>query len=106
MIGGTSTQNTNTPSIIVGDGATAITILSANSARIGFAIQNVGTTAASVRFGAGASASVYHFALKGGTGDNDGLGGSIVFSGPTVYNGIITFFGASTAKVVALETAP
>lgn len=108
MIGGniTSTQSTNTPSIIAGDGATAITILVANPARVSFTVQNVGTTAASVRLGAGASASVYHFALKGGSGDNDGLGGSIVFSGPTVYNGIVTFFGASTAKVVAYEAAP
>jgi hypothetical protein len=106
MIGGTSTQNTNTPSIIVGDGSTGVTILAANTARIGFSIQNVGTTAASVRFGSGASATVYHFALKGGSSDNDGLGGSITFMGPTVYNGLITFFGASTAKVTALEIAP
>lgn len=106
MIGGTSTQSTNTPSIVAGDGSTGVTILSANPARIGFSIQNVGTTVASVRFGVGASASVYHFALKGGTGDNDGLGGSVVFMGPTVYNGAITFYGASTAKLIALEIAP
>lgn len=106
MIGGTSTQNTNTPVIIAGDGSTAITILPANQARIGFSIQNVGTTVASVRFGTGASATVYHFSVKGGSGDNDGLGGSITFMGPTVYNGIITFYGASTAKLIALEIAP
>ncbi len=101
-----NTQATNTPIITAGDGATAITILAANAARIGFSIQNVGTTAASVRFGAGASATVYHFALKGGTADNDGLGGSITFNSGTVYDGIITFFGASTAKLIALEMAP
>lgn len=106
MIGGASTQNSNTPAIVPGDGSTGVTILAANQARIGFAIQNVGTTVASVRFGVGASATVYHFAVKGGSADNDGLGGSIVFMGPTVYNGIITFYGASTAKLIALEIAP
>ncbi len=105
-IGVTSTQSTNTPVITAGDGATAITILPANNARIGFTIQNVGTTTASVRYGAGASATVYHAAIKGGSADNDGLGGSVTFMGPTVYNGIITFFGASTAKLIAFEIAP
>src|ERR1035437_4991529 len=97
-----NTQAANTPSIVAGDGASAITILAANTARIGFSIQNVGTTAAKVMFGSVASTTVFHFVLKGGTGDNDGLGGSITFTAGTVYDGIITFFGASTAKLVAL----
>lgn len=104
--GNVTTQNSNTPAIIAGDGATAITILAANTARLGFSVQNVGTTAASVRLGSGASATVYHFALKGGSADNDGLGGSITFTSGVVYNGIVTFFGASSAKVTALEIAP
>lgn len=102
----TPTQNTNTPSIIAGDGATGVTLLAANPARIGFSIQNVGTTVASIRFGAGASASVYHYAVKGGTADNDGLGASISFFSGAVYDGLITMFGASTAKVICLEIAP
>lgn len=104
--GNVTTQNSNTPAIVVGDGSSAITILSANPARLGFAIQNVGTTVASVRFGAGASATVKHFDIKGGSGDNDGLGGSLVFTSGAIYNGVITFFGASTAKLTALEIAP
>jgi len=102
----TSTQASNTPSIIAGNGSSAVTLLSANNARIGFSIQNVGTTPAWIRFGDGASATVYHYAVKGGTADNDGLGGSISFFGGTIYNGLITVFGASTAKLVCLEIAP
>lgn len=100
------TQAINTPAIIAGDGSTGVTILSANTARIGFSIQNVGTTAALVRFGSGASATVYHFALKGGSADNDGLGGSITFTTGSIYNGLITMYGASSAKVVVTELAP
>ena len=100
-----STQSVNTPSIIAGDGATAITILAANNARRSFAIQNVGTTAAKICFGT-ASTTVYHFVLKGGSADGDGNGGSITFNTGAIYNGIVTMFGASTAKVTALEQAP
>jgi hypothetical protein len=102
----TSTQNANTPSIIAGNGSSAVTLLAANQKRIGFSIQNVGTSAGFVLFGSGASATVYHYAVKGGTGDNDGLGASISFFDGAVYNGIITVFGASTAKFVCLEIAP
>ncbi len=101
-----STQDTNTPSIIAGDGSGAVTLLAANEARIGFTIQNVGTTAAKVRFGSGASTSVYHIVLKGGSADGDGLGASFSMTSGAVYNGIITFFGASTAKLVAYEAKP
>lgn len=100
-----STQNANTPSIIAGDGATAVTVLAANNARRGFSIQNVGTTAAKICFGT-ATTNVFHFVLKGGTADNDGTGGSITFNTGAIYNGIVTIFGATTAKVVALEQAP
>lgn len=104
--GNTTTQNSNTPVIVAGDGSGSITILPANPARIGFTLQNVGSTVASVRLGAGASATVKHFDLKGGSADNDGLGGSVFFMTGAIYNGIVTFFGASTAKLVALEIAP
>lgn len=96
----------NTPSIIAGDGSTGVVILAENTARIGFSVQNVGTTTAYVRIGGSASATVYHYAIKGGTADNDGLGGSLTFTGPTVPSGVITMFGASTAKVTCLEIAP
>jgi hypothetical protein len=101
-----STQAANTPSIIAGNGSSAVTLLSANNARIGFSIQNVGTTAGWVLFGSAASTTVYHYALKGGTADNDGLGASISFFTGAVYDGIITVYGASTAKFVCCEIAP
>jgi hypothetical protein len=101
-----STQATNTPSIIAGNGSSAVTLLAANQARIGFSIQNVGTTTAYILFGASASSTVYHYAVKGGSSDNDGLGGSISFFTGAVYDGIITVYGASTAKCVCLEIAP
>lgn len=100
-----NTQAANTPALIPGTGS-SITVLAANPARIGFSIQNVGTTAAYILFGTGASATVYHFALKGGTGNNDGLGGSITFTTGTIYDGVVTMFGASTAIVTILEIAP
>lgn len=101
-----STQNASVPAVVTaGDGSNAITILAANPARIGFSIQNVGTTAAKVAFGTAAT-DKFHFVLKGGTGDNDGLGGSVTFTDGAIYDGIITFFGASTAKLIAVELAP
>lgn len=104
-------QNTiavNTPSIIAGNGSSAVTLLASNTARRGFSIQNVGTTTGYVLIGGSASSTVYHYAIKGGTGDNDGLGGSISFPIGTCPcpTGIITVFGASTAKLTCLEIAP
>lgn len=101
MIGGTNTQNSNTPSIL----SSAGTALAANPARIGFSIQNVGTNPLFILFGTGASTSVFHYVIKGGTGNSDGLGGSISFFGPTVYDGIVTIAGTSPLAVV-LEIAP
>lgn len=105
-----STEAANIPSIIAGNGSSGVTILAANPARIGFSIQNVGTTAALIRIdgflaGNTATGSVYHFALKGGTGNNDGTGGSISFFSGAIPTGLITMYGASSALVVALEIA-
>lgn len=93
--------NINTPSIVTSAG----TALAANTARIGWGIQNVGTNPLFVLMGAGASTSVYHKVLKGGTGNDDGLGGSLDFNGPTVYSGIITVAGTSP-RFVVYEIAP
>lgn len=110
-LGITSTQDANTPSIIAGNGSTGVTVLAYNAARIGFSIQNVGTTTAWIRIdgnqaGSLASSTVYHYAIHGGSSDNDGTGGSISFFGVTVPTGLVTMYGASTAKVTALEIAP
>jgi hypothetical protein len=101
-----STQNVSTAgAVIAGDGSAAVTLLAANPARIGFSIQNNGTTAAKIAFGT-ATTNNFHYVLKGGTGDNDGTGGSISFFSGAVYTGIITVFGATTAKLSVLEIAP
>lgn len=94
------TTNANTPSII----ATA-TALATNPARIGWMIQNLGTNTLYVLMGAGASTTVFHLALKSGTGNDDGSGGSFVQSAGTIYTGIITIAGSSPRYTVT-EIAP
>lgn len=92
------TANVNTPSIAAG------TAIAANPARISFTIQNVGSNPLFVLFGTGASTSVFHVVLKGGTGDSDGLGASFS-SGVACYTGAITFAGTSP-KYTLTELAP
>ncbi len=94
------TQNSNTPTV-----ATDATAAAANSARIGFRIQNQGTNKLYVLFGTGASTSVYHVILKASTGAADGTGGEFVMMGPTVYTGIVTVAGTNPSYTV-LEIAP
>lgn len=100
------TQASNTPQVIAGDGSSSIQVLPSNPARIGFGIQSVGTTTVYLQLGSGATATVFHMVLKGGTGNNDGLGASFSMTSGAVYTGPVTFFGASTARVVAFEIAP
>jgi hypothetical protein len=95
-----SSASTNTPSI-----QTAATALAANPQRISWQIQNVGTNPLFVLMGSGASTSVFHMVLKGGTGANDGLGGSFSQNNGAVYNGIITVAG-TTPNYVVFEQAP
>lgn len=95
-----STENSNVPSL-----KSSTTALAANNKRIAWAIQNQGTNALFVCLGTGASSSVYHFVLKGGTAAADGSGGSISQEAGTIYNGIITVAGTSPSYTV-LEIAP
>lgn len=95
-----STKSINTPSIL-----SSATALAANNARIGWSIQNLGTNPLFVLLGSGASTTVFHYVLKGGTANDDGLGGSLVFNDITVYNGIVTIAGTSPRYVVT-ELAP
>lgn len=90
-----SSGATNTPSI-----ASATTALAANPARTYWQIQNLGTNALFVRLGAGASSSVFHAVLKGGTGNDDGLGGSWAPESAVVYTGIVTIAGTSPRYTV------
>ena len=85
----------NTPSIQTG--ATALT---ANDQRGAWHIQNVGTNPLRILLGDGASSTVYHFVLKGGTADGDGLGASVGQSSGTVFSGTITIDGTSPKYVV------
>lgn len=99
--GNVTTQNANTPSI----NTTAGTALAANSARLGWSIQNVGTNPVYVCLGPSASSTVFHYVLKGGTGAADGLGGSVSFTSGVIYNGLVTFAG-TTPSITVLEIAP
>ena len=86
----------NTPAIVTSGG----NVISANGNRKGFMIQNVGTNALFVKFGTGASSTVFHAVLKGGTGDSDGNGGSISQMEGVIFQGIISATGTSPKMVV------
>lgn len=81
----------NTPSILTSAG----TALAANSQRGAWQIQNLGTNPLFVLLGSGASATVFHVVLKGGSVADDGLGASISQDTGAVYTGIITVAGTS-----------
>lgn len=80
----------NTPSI-----SSSTTALAANAARGGWSIQNLGQNPLFIRLATGASATVFHFVLKAGTANDDGLGGVIAQTEGIVYTGIITIAGTS-----------
>ena len=82
--------NANTPSI-----ASAATVLASNPARAGWQIQNLGVNPLFVLLGSGASTTVFHEVLKGGTGNDDGLGAKLTQFNNIVYTGIITIAGTS-----------
>lgn len=88
-------QSANTPSI-----ASAATALASNTARAGWSIQNLGTNPLFVKLGSGASTSSFHHVLKGGTGNDDGLGASLFQDSGAIYTGIITIAGTSPRYVV------
>ncbi len=101
MIGNNyNTSNSNTPSI-----ASAATALAANTARVGWQIQNLGQNPLFVLLGSGASTTVFHFILKAGTANDDGTGGSFSQMMGTIYDGIVTIAGTSPRYTVT-EMAP
>lgn len=91
----------NTPSI-----ASAATALAVNTKRLGWSIQNLGTATLFVLLGTGASSTVFHWVLKGGTGNDDGLGGVASQMEGVVYTGIITVASGGTVRYTVLEIAP
>lgn len=89
------TISANTPSI-----QSAATALASNKERIGWSIQNLGTNPLFVLLGSGATTSVFHQVLKGGSGNDDGLGGTLGETAGTIYTGIITIAGSSPRYTV------
>ena len=86
----------NTPAILTAGG----TALAANPARGGWMIQNLGTNPLFLLLGTGASTSVFHVILRGGTGADDGQGASYAQFSGVVYTGIVTVAGTSPRFVV------
>lgn len=89
------TQNSNTPSI-----ASSATALALNAARRGWLIQNLGQNTLYVLLGSGASTTVFHFALKAGTANDDGTGGSVNQTAGVVFTGLISIAGSSPRYTV------
>lgn len=98
-----STQKANTPAILTP--TTGDTILAANTARIAFSIQNLGTNPLFILLGAGATTSVFHTVLPAGSGTDNGTGGTYSQESGTVYNGAISVAGTSP-RLVVTEMAP
>lgn len=95
MIVISQTIRINVPSIM-----SAGTALVANAERQGWNIQNLGTNPLYVNLGGTASTTVFHYVLKGGTGNDDGLGASVGETVGTVYTGAITIAGSSPRYTV------
>ncbi len=89
------TSSSNVPTI-----ASAATAIASNQDRRGWSIQNVGTNPLFVNLGGTASSTVYHFVLKGGSGNDDGLGAMVSQTAGTIFTGIITIAGTSPRYVV------
>lgn len=85
----------NTPAIL-----SSTTALASNPARGAWLIQNQGTNPLFVLLGTGASTTVFHTILKGGSLADDGLGASMSQSNGVVYTGEITIAGTSPRYTV------
>lgn len=80
----------NVPSILA-----AATVAVANTNRSGFSIQNQGTSPLPILLGSGATSTLFHVVLQGGTAQSDGKGGIYSQIGGVVYQGIITQSGSN-----------
>ena len=85
---------------------TASTTIASNPARSSWSIMNVGTAVVFVTLGSPGSATVYHYALKASTANDDGTGGSITQAEGVVYTGAITVTvaGGNPIRYVYMET--
>lgn len=93
-------ENSNTPAIVTVAGE--VLADKGEGGRRGWSIQNVGQNPVFVRLGGAASSTVFHYVLKAGTADSDGLGGSVEEKVGAVFQGSITIAG-TTPKVVVTE---
>jgi len=84
--------------------ASAATALAANSKRVGFILQNLGTNPLFVKYGSAGSSSDFSVVLKGSSVQDDGTGG-VITADSTLYTGIITIAGTSPRYTVT-ELAP
>lgn len=75
--------------------ATSTTALNANSDRIGFVIQNVGTNVIYVALNSTVTTSAYDYLLQGGSAGADGKGGVLSLTNQLSYTGIVTVQGAA-----------
>lgn len=96
----TPKDKANTPAILTP--TTGDTVIAANQSRVGWGIQNTGTNPIFLLMGAGATTSVFHKILKGGSADNDGLGASYEQLDGVVYRGAVSVAG-TTPKCVITE---
>lgn len=92
-----SASEANTPEIL----GTA-TAIAENGSRSAWNIQNLGTNTLYVLLGSGATTSVFHFALKAGSVDDDGTGGSVSQTSGVVFTGIVTVAG-TTPRYTVME---
>lgn len=85
---------------------TASTTIPSNPARTSWSVQNVGTSVVFVTMASAGSSTVYHFALKAGTSNDDGTGGSVSQTDGVVYTGplSVTVAGANPIRYVYYET--
>jgi hypothetical protein len=86
----------NTPSV-----STQATVMAANASRSGWHLQNQGTNPIFVLLGTGASTTIYHVVLKGGTAASDGNGAIYSQMAGVVYQGIVTTAGTGATYTLA-----
>lgn len=97
------TQNVNTPLILTP--TTGDTVLVANSARLAWSIQNLGTNPLFIRLGTGATTLLFHHILPATTGSDDGTGASFSQEAGTIWTGAISVAGTNP-RCVLIEMAP
>lgn len=79
--------------------------LSANTARVGWSIQNLGTNPLFVLMGIGASTAIFHFVCRASTVQDDGTGGTAGQDQGIIFTGPVTVAGNSP-RYALVELAP